>query len=103
MGVPHSTSASLWVSRIHSIRQDGPWTWSGRIEAFHIGERDRSLGELNTQDGEAVTLAVLREWSDWRIGAELLIGDITRPGNVEFGGNIDQGGVQAMLLARRYF
>jgi hypothetical protein len=83
--------------------QDSPWTWSGRIEAFHISEKDRSFGELNTQNGHALTFAVLREWSDWRIGAELLVSDITRPGNAEFAGNTDQGGVQAMLLARRYF
>jgi hypothetical protein len=63
--------------------QDGSWTWSGRIEAFHIGENDGSAGELNTQNGYALTLAALRDRSNWRIGAELLISDITRPGNIE--------------------
>ncbi len=83
--------------------QEGAWTYSARIDTFHISEIDRSFGELNRQNGNALTLAVLREWRDWRFGAELLYGDITRPGNVEFLGEIDQGGVQAMVLARRYF
>lgn len=105
MGFPPGPNVNIGFDAAYLLLsfQDGPWTWSGRIEAFHIGEKDRSSGELNTQDGRALTLAVLREWSNWRIGAELLLSDITRPGNVEFAGNTDQGGVQAMLLARRYF
>lgn len=83
--------------------QDGLWTYSGRLDAFHVGERDGSFGELNIQNGNSRTIAVLREWHDWRFGAELLIGDVRRPGNAEFGVAADQGGAQWMLIARRYF
>lgn len=83
--------------------QHGPWTYSGRLDGFHIAERDRSFGELNTQNGSVLTLAVLRDWGDWRIGAEWLTGDITRPGNAEFDAPVDQGGTQFQILVRRYF
>ncbi len=105
MGFPPGPNVDLDIDAAYVLLsfQDGAWTYSGRIDAFHIAEIDRSIGELNTQNGTALTLAVLREWQDWRFGAELLYGDIARPGNNEFAGEIDQGGTQATLLARRYF
>jgi hypothetical protein len=81
----------------------GLWTQSLRIENFHINERDRSPGERDTQNGNAITFCVLRNAQDWRLGAELQFSDITRPGNAEFGGKVQQGGAQLQLLARRYF
>jgi len=84
-------------------RSVGLLTITGRAEAFHINELDRSAGERNTQNGAGATIAVLRNSGEWRLGFEAQYFDISRPGNVEFDGPIQQGGTQVRVLARRYF
>ena len=79
------------------------WTITGRAEAFHINELDRSVAERNTQNGVGATFALLRNAAEWRLGFEAQYFDISRPGNIEFGAPIQQGGAQVRLLARRYF
>jgi hypothetical protein len=79
------------------------WTLSARLDLFHISERDRSVGELNTQDGKAMTLALLRNVGDWRFGIEAMHAEIDRPGNALVALPITQGGSQLQVVVRRYF
>jgi hypothetical protein len=105
MGFPPGANVDFAfnASYLTIAREQGLWTQALRIEHFHINERDQSIGELNIQNGNVVALSVLRNQGDWRFGAEVLHGDIARPGNAEFAGNIDQGGTQLQFLLRRYF
>jgi len=84
-------------------RRVDAWTISARLESFHIDERDNSIGELNRQNGQSAAFALLREWGDWRFGAQWQTAQIRRPGNAEFSGDPAQGGTQFTLLARYYF
>ncbi len=84
-------------------RNFGLWTITGRAEAFHINELDRSMAERNTQNGVGATFALIRNAAEWRLGLEAQYFDISRPGNIEFGAPTQQGGAQLRLLARRYF
>jgi hypothetical protein len=79
------------------------WTLSARVESFHINELDRSAGEQNTQNGNGITFAALRNMGDWRVGVEAQYFDITRPGNSTFLATPNQGGTLVRILARRYF
>jgi hypothetical protein len=105
MGFPPGPNVAFAfdASYLALSRSVGLWTISTRAEAFHINELDRSAGERNTQNGIGGTFAVLRNAGDWRLGFEAQYFDITRPGNTEFGGDIQQGGTQIRVLARRYF
>ena len=88
----------LLLSRAHES-----WTYSVRIENFHLGELDRSIGELNSQNGNGITFAAINNLGSWRFGVEAKYFDINRPGNLEFGGDPEQGGYQVNLIARTYF
>lgn len=105
MGFPPGANVDFGFDAAYLLlsRRFAQWTISGRVEAFHISERDRSIAELNTQNGQALTLAVLREHGDWRFGVEATYADINRPGNLEFSNTTEQGGTQLLLSARRYF
>jgi hypothetical protein len=105
MGFPPGANVNFgfdasYLTLSHSVER---WTHSVRLEAFHISERDYSIGELNTQNGVSATVALLYGLDDWRFGAELGYSDIHRPGNREFQGNAQQGGTQMQVLVRRYF
>ncbi len=105
MGLPPGANVEFDfnASYLTISHERGLWTHALRLEHFHINERDRSIGELNIQNGNVVALSVLRNQGDWRFGAEVLHGDIQRPGNQEFAGDPNQGGTQLQLLVRRYF
>ncbi len=84
-------------------QQRGPWTLSGRLEAFHVADRDGLARDLNLQDGRALTLAAQREFERWRLGVEWQSADIRRPGNRDAGFAVDQGGQRWQAMLRRYF
>jgi hypothetical protein len=79
------------------------WRHSVRAKAFGIGEDDFSFGELNRQQGRALTYAALTDRGDWRYGVEIARAWIDRPGNAEFFAPNDQGGWRVSALVRRYF
>jgi hypothetical protein len=84
-------------------RRTEHWRHSVRAEAFGIGEDDFSFGELNRQQGRALTYAALTDRGDWRYGVEIARAWINRPGNAEFFAPNDQGGWRVSALVRRYF
>lgn len=98
-----NVSFDLDASYLLLSRAYQSWTYSVRLENFHLGERDRSVGELNSQNGNGITFAVINNLGDWRFGVEAQYFDINRPGNLEFAGDPDQGGSSLTLVARRYF
>lgn len=105
MGFPPGPNVSFGFDAAYlaASRSVGLWTITGRAEAFHINELDRSVAERNTQNGTGATIAALRNAGEWRLGIEAQYFDIRRPGNFEFSAPVQQGGTQLRLLARRYF
>lgn len=105
MGFPPGPNVSFDFDAAYlaASRSVGLWTITGRAEAFHIKELDRSVAERNTQNGTGATLALLRNDGEWRFGIEAQYFDIRRPGNLEFSAPAQQGGAQVRVLARRYF
>lgn len=98
-----NVSFDMDASYVLLSRAQQSWTFSARVESFHLGERDRSAGELNSQNGTGLTLAAINNVGSWRLGIEAQYFDITRQGNLEFAGDPEQGGYQLNFLARKYF
>ena len=98
-----NVSFDMDASYLLLSRAQTSWTYSVRLESFHLGELDRSIGELNSPNGNGVTFAALNNVGQWRFGLEAKYFDIKRAGNLEFAGDPNQGGYQLNLIARTYF
>lgn len=60
-------------------RKAEKWRVSARFDQFRVRDRDFSSLEVSDEDGQSVTLAVLREHGGWRLGLEAVVLDIERP------------------------
>lgn len=77
----------------------GPaWRLSGRVERFETSDRDGSATEVNSEVGEAATIALLWSTGRWRLGAEVLWLEVERPTGSGFAADGD--GATARLEAR---
>ncbi len=82
---------------------DEPWRYTIRIEGFNIDDIDQTIAENNDESGHAITLAALRHFNVWRLGAEYLYIDGKRPAAAFEGLPLQTGGHQLRVEARYVF
>ncbi len=105
MGRAGAPQASIRMHTGYLLASYGadPWRYSARLEGFDIDDVDLSRAENNEESGFALTLAVMRQWGDWRLGLELLHVDGSRPAAAFEGEPRQTGGQQLRLEARYHF
>jgi hypothetical protein len=105
MGPAGAPQASIRMHTAYLLASHGadPWRYTLRVEGFDIDDVDRSLAENNDESGYALTLAALRRFGNWRVGAELLHVDGPRPAAAFEGEALQTGGRQLRLEVRYLF
>jgi hypothetical protein len=67
----------------------GAWRLSGRLERFETRDLDRTATEVNSEVGEAATVALFWTAGGWRAGGELLWLEVARPAGSGFAADGD--------------
>jgi hypothetical protein len=80
-----------------------PWRYTIRLEGFDVDDLDQTIAENNEESGYAITLAALRYFNAWRVGAEYLYVDGKRPAAAVEGLPLQTGGHQFKIEARYVF
>ncbi len=99
MGIrPHFVDADFAAAYLLVSRRWDRWRLSVRVDQFETRDRDGSIGEISDEDGQAVTVAVLRQAGPWRVGAELVALEVDRPSGSGF---VEDGGGETFRLELR--
>ncbi len=105
MGLNGGPHANIDMTTAYALASCGAglWRYSLRAETFQVDDIDRSIAEINDEDGRAFTLAALRQIDQWRVGLEYLYIDGERPAAAVEGQPLQAGGHQLKLEARYVF